>query len=130
MSDLQTQLDAARVDFERWFSNYSHFPRAIERNAEGNYVLAQAADAWSVWSDCADHYANRIAELERQLKERDDWAFDVCKKVSELERHNESLRSALNLLHDQCRDAKWPLLAEHMMPMNLARAALAIGEKQ
>lgn len=38
-----------RAAFERFMSDDGKFPQAIERNANGDYVLMQAASSWHVW---------------------------------------------------------------------------------
>lgn len=38
-----------RKSFEHWFSDEGKFPKAVERNLDGGYRLAQAASAWTAW---------------------------------------------------------------------------------
>lgn len=49
-----------------------------------------------------------------------DKVFGLECRECEIER----LRSALNALHTACKEARWPLISEQMLPMVLARRAL------
>lgn len=42
----------ARQAFERWYSDGGQYPRAIERDRNGAYILAQASNAWATWVAC------------------------------------------------------------------------------
>ena len=48
--------------------------------------------------------------------------------IADARAENERLREALSALTSACTESKWPLVSEHMMPMTLARAALAAKE--
>jgi hypothetical protein len=38
-----------RKSFEHWFSDEGKYPKAVERNLDGGYRIAQAASAWTAW---------------------------------------------------------------------------------
>lgn len=38
-----------RARFEAWMSDNGAWPKAVERNSKGDYLLSQAGFAWRVW---------------------------------------------------------------------------------
>ena len=55
-------LEAAiRQEFEGWASGYGTWPKAIERNLNGAYRLAQTASDWAAWQACASVLESRPA---------------------------------------------------------------------
>lgn len=43
------RLSDERAAFEAWMSDDGQFPKAIERDRNGNYLLSTAANGWRVW---------------------------------------------------------------------------------
>lgn len=41
--------ETEREKFDFWFSNGGQYPKAVEYNAHGGYILASAMQAWEVW---------------------------------------------------------------------------------
>lgn len=42
-------MDETRKNFENWMTDGGAWPRAVEKNQNGEYKLMQAAYAWIVW---------------------------------------------------------------------------------
>lgn len=42
-------MEQSRTAFEYWFSDQGKSPKAVEKNHNGNYLLAQAEGAWIAW---------------------------------------------------------------------------------
>ena len=42
-------MNREREAFENWMTNDGKFPRAVDKDANGQYVLMQTASAWNVW---------------------------------------------------------------------------------
>lgn len=42
-------MDEMQEQFERWYSDDGAWPKAVEKNANGNYKYIGAASAWDAW---------------------------------------------------------------------------------
>ena len=49
-------MSEQRKAFEVWFSDGGEYPKAVQRNQQGGYLLAQTQISWMAWQDC-----NRVA---------------------------------------------------------------------
>lgn len=45
----KTTQDEMRKAFEHWYSDEGQWPKAVERDSKGRYVLAGATAAWDAW---------------------------------------------------------------------------------
>lgn len=60
--------DEVRQAFEAWFSNNVPDCQSIRRDAEGNYMLMQACQAWVAWKRCAEWYSQSEIESSKGIK--------------------------------------------------------------
>lgn len=97
-------------DLERRLRAFNTPDRVIDYQRPAAEAIHEAADAIA-------EQRKRIAELE---------AFTLKAQEHAIECGNRSLDlySALAMLKNACDEAKWPLTADQMTPMNMARAAL------
>lgn len=51
--------DECREKFERWFSDNGASPKAIEKGADGEYLLASAYHNWKAWQAAWDARADQ-----------------------------------------------------------------------
>ena len=70
------ELPDERAAFEWWASDEGEHPRAIERNGNGNYKLAQTASAWAVWQARAALATQASGQTEQDpLQPAVDWLY-------------------------------------------------------
>ena len=43
--------ESIRAEFEKFMSDDGKWPKAIERDGAGNYILMQSASSWRVWEE-------------------------------------------------------------------------------
>lgn len=54
--------ESIRTDFEHYYGEGGRWPRAVERDAQGQYKLMQAAVAWNTWQAAAAVYTKQTTE--------------------------------------------------------------------
>ncbi len=58
-----------RDAFEKWFSDDGAWAKAVDRNARGEYVLAQAATSWRAWQAAWGAAPPPVAGIAKTLPE-------------------------------------------------------------
>lgn len=62
-----------RERFEAWMSDDGKWPRAIERDSKGEYLLAKAASDWTVWQAARSGQAASGSQENARSDERTGW---------------------------------------------------------
>jgi hypothetical protein len=64
--------DEMRKAFEHWYSDEGQYPKAVERDSKGRYVLMGATAAWDAWQAGWKCRGGLIEELAFALEQMTD----------------------------------------------------------
>jgi hypothetical protein len=73
-------VDYARDAFELLMTDAGKWPRAVERNSDGGYLLMQSAAAWPIWCAAVAFERERCAKLCEGMHDEDrpsDYAWTI-----------------------------------------------------
>lgn len=70
-----------REKFEAWASDDGKWPKAVERNARGNYLLASTGTAWTVWQ--AAWNERKALDVEMCLERTLYTGYDCAQAIKE-----------------------------------------------
>lgn len=64
---MTVDKETLRTAFERWYSEDGRYPKAVERDPNGQYVLISAGNAWDVWCAAFDSLGEPFAYFQRNI---------------------------------------------------------------
>ena len=76
-------MNREREAFENWMTNDGKFPRAVEKDANGQYVLMQTASAWNVWVAACEWHSSILPK-----KEAPFWVRVANERETRMEQEN------------------------------------------
>lgn len=64
--------DKMREEFEEYFTENGKWPRSVEKNSDGHYLLSSAASSWPIWQAARDSvgtHESGVNAMTRKLRE-------------------------------------------------------------